>query len=154
MRKLSLSGKVNNQGKLGLHGQDELNDFLSKNRGKRVMVTFRAYQPGTSVALRGYYVNKVVPDFQRAFLEHGYHWSLKETEAHLRNISPICWAEHFDAETGKYYSELRELVDIDRGTYEIGDFDNSELLIHLDFLKQYAAENLGVFIDDPKTIIK
>lgn len=154
MKKLTLPGKINSKGKLALHSQDELNAYLVDNQGKRVMVTFRVYQPGTSPALRGYYVNKVVPDCQKALWKQGFRWNLKETEYYLRYTSPICWEETFDSDTGKYHSEIRELVDIDKGIYEIGDFDNSELMEHIDFIKQFAAENLGVFIDDPKTIIK
>jgi hypothetical protein len=128
--------------------------YFSSNRKKRILVTFRVYMPGTSAALRGYYTNKVVPDIRDAYWQMGEHMTLKATEKHLREISPICWKEWFDENSQSWQSELREIVDLDRGKEEVRDFDNSELVQHLEFLKQFAAENLSVFIDDPRILKK
>ena len=34
----------------------------------------------------------------------------------------------------------------------IAEMSNAELLEHIDFIRQYAAENLYVFIEDPYTL--
>lgn len=64
--------------------------------------------------------------------------TIMEVEERLREISPICnnyiW-------NGQEYCNNIKLIN---------DLDNSEMNEHIDFLKQYAAENLYLIIDDPK----
>lgn len=153
-KELNLTGTINQNGKLNMYSQHEFFNWLEQHRGKRVQMTFRVYEPGTSVALRGYYANKVLPDIREAFKEQGSAMTLKETEEYCRQLSPVCWHEILNPETGNWEYWLREIIDLDRGIKDQEELSNGELVEHLEFLKKWAAENLGVFIDDPQTLIK
>lgn len=139
-REINITGRINHDGKLVMY-MGELKEFASQWKDTRITATFRVYQPGTSAALRGYYYNCVVPTVQRALWETGDRKTKEQTEQWLREISPIMYRES-DPEAGRYVTELRE----------IDDLDNSELIEHIDTLKQFCAEELNVYIEDPNTI--
>jgi predicted patatin/cPLA2 family phospholipase len=100
------------------------------------------YKPGTSAALRGYYYNAVVPTMKRVFWEHGERYTDEQTERILREYSSIMHQQSVDPETGKYTDEIRSIIDL----------DNSELIEHIETIKQLAAEEFSVYIEDPNTI--
>lgn len=137
---INIAGKVTKDGRLTMY-MGELNQFTKKWPNARIIATFRVFQPGTSAALRGYYYNCVVPTVQRALWETGDRKTNEQTEYWLREMSPIMYRES-DPEAGRYVTELRE----------IGDLDNSELIEHIDTIKQFCAEELNVYIEDPNTI--
>lgn len=137
---INIAGKVTKYGRLTMY-MGELNQFMKKWPNARIIATFRVFQPGTSAALRGYYYNCVVPTVQRALWETGDRKTNEQTEYWLREMSPIMYRES-DPEAGRYVTELRE----------IGDLDNSELIEHIDTIKQFCAEELNVYIEDPNTI--
>ena len=137
----TLTGRITSEGKLALYS-GELKEFTSMWRNTRVTVTFKVYNPGTSAALKGYYYNYVVPSFKKAIWESGERKTDEQTERYLRELSPVMYSQIADEETGKYYTEIREIKDL----------DNSEMIEYLENLKQIAAEEFNIFIDDPKTI--
>ena len=51
-------------------------------------------------------------------------------------------AETVDYDTGEYTHELRKIVDL----------SNSELIEHIEFLKQLGSEEYNAYIDDPQTL--
>lgn len=140
-RELNLSAKVNDKGQL-LIPMSELNHFTSKWIGKRLVCTFKVYDPGTSHAIRGYYFNKIVPDFKHAFWETGDRMTEKDTEKRIRELSPIMWEETPDDVTGEYEQRLRT----------VDELDNQELVYFIEHLKEIAAMELNFFIDDPNTL--
>lgn len=138
---IQVSGKITQEGRLAMYMQ-ELNQFTQQWKNARVVATFRVYQPGTSAALKGYYYNYIVPTFKRAIWEAGERKTDEQTEHYLREISPVMYEQTADPETGKYNTVLREIKDL----------DNSELIEHIEHLKQIGAEEFSIYIDDPKTI--
>lgn len=120
----------------------ELKAFFKEHKGERIVARFQASPAGSSEALKGYYYHYVVPMCQQGLRETGERLTEQQTERKLREWSPICWAETVNIESGKYDLTLRE----------IKDMSNGELLDHLDFVKMFAAENLSVYIDDPRTL--
>lgn len=138
---IQVSGKITQEGRLAMYMQ-ELNQFTQQWKNARVVATFRVYQPGTSAALKGYYYNYIVPTFKRAIWEAGERKTDEQTEHYLREISPVMYEQTEDPETGKYNTVLREIKDL----------DNSELIEHIEHLKQIGAEEFSIYIDDPKTI--
>ena len=60
----------------------------------------------------------------------------------MREYSTIMHQQQADPETGKYNDEIREIKDL----------DNSELIEHIEIIKQLAAEQFSVYIEDPNTI--
>lgn len=138
---IQVSGKVTNDGRLSMYMQ-ELNDFIKKWKNANIVATFRVYVPGTSAALRGYYYNYVVPTFKRALWESGERKTDEQTEHYLREISPVMCRQTAYPDTGKYTTELRSIKEL----------DNSELIEHIEFLKQLGAEEFSIYIEDPNTI--
>lgn len=132
--KISESGIVGTDGRLRMP-MDRLNAFFAANKGKRVMVRFEAAEPGTSAALLGYYYNYVVPCIVDALREQGTRKSDDATDRFLIGQYP----GDFGLEPGVYVSVARQL-------------NQRQMLDFLEWLKQYAAENLYVYIEDPRTI--
>lgn len=140
-REINISGRITSEGKLAMYMQ-ELNAFAQQWKNTRIVATFKIYQPGSSAALRGYYFNYVVPTMKRALWETGERKTDEQTELWLREMSPIMYQQEADPQTGKYTTTLREIADL----------DNSELIEHIETIKQMAAENFNTYIDDPNTI--
>lgn len=140
-REINISGLINNCGKLAIY-MDELNAFTSMWKNVRVILTLRVHNPGSSMALRGYYFNYIVPRIKRALWEIGDRKTDEQTELWIREMSPIMYKQEADLETGKYTTILRNITEL----------DNSELIEHIETIRQMAAEELSVFIDDPNTI--
>lgn len=132
--KISESGVIGTDGKLRLP-MDRVNAFCAANKGRRVVVRFEAAAPGSSAALLGYYYNYVVPSIVSALREQGTRKSEEATDRFLIGQYP----GDFGLEPGVYVSVARQL-------------DQRQMLDFLEWLKQYAAENLYVYIEDPKTI--
>lgn len=135
--KISESGVIGTDGKLRLP-MDRLNAFFAANKGQRVIVRFEAAAPGSSAALLGYYYNYVIPSIVSALREQGTRRSEKAVDKWLVQEYPGEKDER-QLGVGTDVTEAREL-------------DQRQMLDFLEWLKQYAAENLYVYIEDPKTI--
>jgi len=120
----------------------EVNEFLKLHKGERVTVRFFVAPKGSSEALKGYYYNYVVPTVRRALYETGERLTEEQTEKFLREQSPVMCVANFDTSTSKYTTHIKEIA-------EVG---NAELIEHIEFIKQFAAEELNTFIEEPKTI--
>lgn len=126
--KICESGVIGTDGKLRLP-MDRVNAFCAANKGRRVVVRFEAAAPGSSAALLGYYYGYVVPTARDAFKELG----ILKTEDQTDRFLVFEYPGDITKETAR-------------------EFDQREMLDFLEWLKQYAAENLYVYIEDPKTI--
>lgn len=133
--KISESGRINESGQL-LMPMDRLNAFFKANKGKRVVVRFEAAEPGSSELQQAYYYNYVVPTISAALYEQGTRKSEKDVDKWLVEQYP---GDKIETEFG---------VDIKNAR----DFTKTQMSDFLDWLKQFAAENLYVYIDDPRTI--
>ena len=130
--KISESGIVDVNGQLRMP-MERLNAFFAANKGKRVVVRFEAAEPGSSELQLAYYFNYIVPTIQTALLETGERKTEKQVDLWLRQQCGSCYND---------YGGLLEARQMSKPDFS--DF--------LDWLKQYAAENLYVYIEDPKTI--
>lgn len=139
-REVNITGRTNGQGGLLIANQSEMSEFFKGWPNVKIIGSFRVYKPGSSEALKGYYFNKIVPDFRRALWESGDRKTLEDCEKFLRELCPITISETVCEKSGKYESELRE----------ISDLDNSELCELIEHLRQIAAEEFSFVIDDPK----
>lgn len=140
-REINVTGIINKDGKIEMY-MGELKAFAHNNKNARIVATFRIYNPGTSAALKGYYYNYIVPTIRRALWELGDRRTLKDAEQWLRRISPITVHSEFDPGTEKYNDTIRD----------ISDLDSYEMVEHIEFIRQMAAEELNVYIDDPNMI--
>lgn len=132
MDKISESGIITDNGQLRLP-MDRLNAFLAANKGKRVVVRFEAAEPGSSELQLAYYFNYIVPTIQTALWENGDRRTEKQVDLWLRQQCASCYNE---------YGGLLEARQISKPDFS--DF--------IEWLKQFAAENLYVYIEDPRTL--
>ena len=129
------SGIIDSKGQFRLP-MDRLNAFFAANKGKRVMVRFETAEPGTSAALLGYYYNYVVPTVRTGLYETGERLTEEQTDSFLL----------------MYYPGDTDRDGIGgRATYG-RQLNQRQMLEFLEWVKQYAAENLYVYIEDPRTI--
>lgn len=143
MKRQSISavGSVTKEGKLAMY-MGELKEFLSAHKGKRIIARFEVSEVGSSEALRGYYYNYVVPMMRQAFYDAGERMSEKDCEEQLRQMTSVCFEERVDADTGEYTTEF----------LTVPELSDARLVEHIECIKQIAAEEYGVYIEDPKTI--
>lgn len=140
-REITATGTINQNGGLAMY-MGELNAFFALHKGSRVIARFTIASPGSSAALKGYYYHCVVPTFKHAIWETGERLTEEQTEQRLREWSPIMHAEKVDCNTGEYTHELRTVAEL----------SNAELIEHIEYLKQLAAEEYNAYIDDPQTL--
>lgn len=128
------SGFIGTDGKLHLP-MNRLNAFFGANMGKRVTVRIEALQPGSTSAQLAYYYNYIVPTIQQAFAEQGTRMTDDQTDRML---------------VAEYPMDVRK---DDGETVEAGrEMNQSQMSDFIEWLKEYAAENLYVYIADPKNI--
>lgn len=125
------SGMVGADGKMRLP-MDRLRQFFSEHKGERLIVRIEAVKTGTSEAQLAYYYHYVLPTIQRAFYELGERLTVDNVDGMMRERSSVCWKD----------GECRSVREMRQD--EVSDY--------LDWLKQFAAENLYVYIEDPRII--
>lgn len=133
MAKISESGIIGQDGKLRMP-MDRLNPFFADHKGERVIVVFDIPGKDQSKLQSAYYYNYVLPCVVSGMREKGVYLSESKADKWL--------VEEYPGELsidGKRPVFARELT-------------QSQMSDLLEWLKQYAAENLHVYIEDPKTL--
>ena len=130
--KISESGIITDNGQLRMP-MDRLNAFFAANKGKRVVVRFEAAEPGSTELQLAYYFNYIVPTIQTALWENGDRRTEKQVDLWLRQQCASCYND---------YGGLLEARQISKPDFS--DF--------IEWLKQFAAENLYVYIEDTRTL--
>ena len=139
MNKISESGIINQDGILKVP-QDRLQEFYNQNRGKRVLIQIEAVERGTSMAQMAYWYKYIVPTCQDAVCRiEGDRMNLQGYRMNERKVD-IFLRERFDNR------------DNNGRLLEISEFSRTDFAELIDFIKQYAAEYLSVYIEDSRTI--
>lgn len=131
--KISESGLVFDDGALRMP-MDRLNAFFADHKGCRITATFEATEPGTPIAQQSYYYRYVLPTIVDALREQGTRKTEEQTDRWLMEEYP--GGKDHGMETKVFAREL----------------DKTQMADFLEWLKQFAAENLSVYIEDPRTI--
>lgn len=135
--KISESGIITDNGQLRLP-MDRLNTFFAANKGKRVVVRFEAAEPGSSELQLAYYYNYIVPTVSAALYEQG---------TRMRECAVDKWlVEQYPGEKDE------RILGFGDDVKEARQMDKRQMFDFLDWLKQFAAENLYVYIEDPRTL--
>ena len=121
-------GRISEEGALRLP-MDRARAFFAQHKGSRVLMRFEVVQAGCTDAQWGYYYGYIVPTIRQALYNLGERKSETEVDVWLCHEYP-----------GADCGMAKEL-----GKNEMSDF--------IEWLKQFAAENLSVYIEDAKTII-
>lgn len=132
--KISESGIIGNDGRMRMP-MDRVNAFFADHKGERIIVQFEAVAPKSTSAQQAYYYNYIVPTIQQAFKEKGIRKREDATDRFLISQYP----GDLHTESGDWITTGCQLT-------------KTQMFDYLEWLKEYAAENLSVFIDDPRTI--
>ena len=136
-RQINVFGKTNDAGQLQL--QPEAKAFLQSWPNARIVAKFSVLPDEPSEALKGYYFHYIVPTMKAALWESGQRMNEKECEEWLRTMSPIT-------------NNLGWREDTWSGTVrQIAQLSSAELVEHIEFIRQMAAEEFGVYIEEPQT---
>lgn len=138
---ISATGTIDRNGRLAMY-MEEINAFFRDNKGQRVIATFHVAPTATSEAMKAYYFKYIVPTITRAAYENGDRRTQQDTDKWLREMAPVCWDESVNIETGEYNERLRD----------INELSNSEFIEYIDFLKQFAAEEYNVYVEEPQNL--
>ena len=159
--KISESGRINESGQL-LMPMDRLNAFFKANKGKRVVVRFEAAEPGSTAAQLAYYYNYIVPTIQTALYETGERMNEKQVDQWIRKQAAFVFEKVVPGTIIPVETRIENDGTITRRrnvetigyteTRGIRDLSVAEMSDFLEWLKQFAAENLSVYIEDPRTI--
>lgn len=130
--KISETGVIGEDGRLRMP-MERINSFFRSNKGKRIIVRFEAVEIGSTEAQLAYYFQYIVPSVQAALWETGDRKTERQTDLWLRQQCGSCYND---------YAGLLEARQISKSDFS--DF--------IDWIKQFAAENLFIYIEDAKTI--
>lgn len=131
--KISESGLIGNDGRLRMP-MDRVNAFFEAHKGERVVVRFEAAAPGSTKAQQSYYYQYVLPTIVDALMKQGTRKTEEQTDRWLMEEYP-----------GGGSADMVSLV-------FARQLNQSQMSDFLEWLKQFAAENLYVYIEDPKTL--
>lgn len=138
----SFTGITGKDGELKFHDFPGIKALAEKNPNKRFVMYFEILETEASNLIKGYYLKKIVPDFQEQFREKlGERMTLKAVDESLRNFYPGAKVEVF---VNKGF-ETERIKTID-------EFSNKEMIDFIDHLKMLAAQEFDLFIEDPKNI--
>lgn len=132
--KISESGIIGHDGKLHLP-MDRLNAFFAANKGTRVVVCFETAEQGSTAAQQSYYYKYVLPTIVASYYEQGTRMTADDVDTQLIGLYP-----------GELYNESGMMPE------RAKELNKKQMSDFLDWLKQFAAENLAVFIEDARTI--
>lgn len=135
MAKIVESGVIDEAGRIWLP-MDRLNMFFRGHKGQRVVVTFEALGPKATVAQQSYYYGYVLPTVCAAMQVNGVRMRPEAADEFLLEQFPGDGGTDAD---GQPIRAARLL-----GLEAMTDF--------LRWLHQWAAENLQVYVEDPKYI--
>lgn len=122
--KIQTTGRIDADGRLLLPLTD-LRNKCGRYQNKRIVITIEILDGTCTENQKAYYFGYVVPTVQAAMLELGERRSATQTDLFLRTEYPSF--------NGK----------------PIDQFDKREMSDFLQWIQQYAAENLNTYIEDP-----
>lgn len=134
MDKISESGIIDRAGRMRFP-MDRIQEYAKARPGMRIMITIQAFVPGSTELQQGYYYGYILP----CVVESRKNQGTRMTEAQADDFL------------------LRQFPgDVDNalvgGKYAARRLDKAQMSDFLDWLKQYCAENLSIYIEDPKTL--
>lgn len=131
---ISEAGRIDSVGRL-LLPMDRLNAEFAQHKNCRVVARFSFTEPGSSAALLAYYYGYVVSAVRVSL----YNQGTRATDEKVDNWLVSTYPGDIEIEPGRYAEFAREL-------------SQAKMLDFLEWLKQFAAENLDVYVEDPKSI--
>lgn len=128
------SGVIDAKGNLRLP-MDRVNAYFAEHKGERVIVRFESVPVGSTMAQISYYYGYVLPELVQAYKKQGTRITADSIDRKLVQLFPG------EKETG-----------LGKNVVYARDLSKTQMFDFMDWLKQFAAENLFVYVEDPKTI--
>lgn len=160
-QKISECGLIGTDGRLRIP-MDRVNSWCSEHKGERVVIRFEAAAPGSTAAQLAYYFNYIVPTIQTALYETGERMNEKQVDKWIRKQAAFVFEKVVPGTIipGETCIENDGTITHRRNVEMVGytetrgirDLSVAEMSDFLEWLKQFAAENLSVYIEDPKTL--
>lgn len=126
------SGVVTAEGKLMLP-MDRLGDFFLDHAGERLLVKITAFATASERAL-GYYHGYVIPTIRQALWDKGNRLSEDGVEDFIRKQTCYWGRDEHGA------------------PIPVDDMPAEDFYDYLEWLKEWAADELQVYVEDPRTI--
>ena len=124
-------GQIGQDGKI-LLPMDRIKAFAGANPGARLIARFEVAEPGSTELQRAYYWGYIIPTVQDALLEFGERQSESGVDLMLRSMDAMLYTEE--------------------GLLEVEQLTKSQMSDYIDWIKQFAAENLHIFVEDSQTL--
>ena len=137
LRKKTIWAKTDSRGNLEYY-KGELDEFLKLHPNRNVIIRFEIAPREPSARTKAYYYNYVLPKMARAFYENGERMTQPQVDKFLREHCPSIQDEVW--ENGKCHISTRAFDNL----------DSSEANEYIEWIKEYASENLYTIIDDPE----
>ena len=128
--KISELGTIGEDGRLRLQ-MERVDAYLAEHKGERCMVIFQAFAPHTTKLQQAYYRGYILPAIRAARWKLGTRASLTQTDAYLKTQCPVTCDNYYQG---------------------VADLTQSEMSEFIEWIKQFAAENLNTFIEEPKAL--
>lgn len=122
---LTEAGRIDTGGKL-LIPMERIEEFCREHPGERVLFRLEALGKVPSRALRGYYFGYILPCIRQGYARLGELYTKDQ-------LHRLLW----DSYPGERPDGMHEAT-------------QAQVSEYIEWLKQFAAENLGVYIDDPQ----
>lgn len=136
LRKKLVWAKINAKGVLEFF-RGELDAFCRLHPNRNVIIRVEVLPVEASEKTKGYYYGYILPTMARGFYELGERLTDEQVDRRLRNECPITLEQKF--EKGVWKSVAKDLDSLDSA--EVNEF--------IEWIKEYASENLSIIIDEP-----
>lgn len=136
LRKKLVWAKINSRGQLDFF-KGELDAFCRLHPNRNAIIRVEILPIEASEKTKGYYYGYVVPTIARGFYELGERLTEEQVDIRLRTECPITLEEKF--EKGGWKKRAKDFDSLDSA--EVNEF--------IEWIKEYASENLSIIIDEP-----
>lgn len=139
IQKQVLTKRISKDGRLVIDSP-ELQEFARQHPNRSCIVRVELLPIPPSQKVFSYYWQYICPTIQRALYETGGTYTLEQTDRWIREQAPVMRDEHWDGE--KVRTRVKEFDEI----------DSAEMNEFIEWLKEFAAENLDCYIEEPQHI--
>ena len=134
---------IDEHGKAKMLEKSFFAQFCNDHKGKRCAVVIKPISR-KSDPLRRYYFGVVVAMFQQTFRRLGHNLTKDDTHEFIKTLCPSMKREMV-MPTGEVVTRWQSIAD--------KAFTNTDFLVYIEELKQWAAENLDLIIPDPNEFV-
>lgn len=136
LRRKSLVGKIDSKGELKAPW-NTLYDFCTMHKDRAVIIRAEIMPKEPSEKVQAYYFGYIIPEFQDAIMQaYGERLTKSQTDEWIRCQCPLFIEE--TRENGRWRKRIREFEEL----------DPAEANEAIEWMFQFASENLNLVIDD------